>query len=1119
MESTTSKLQVVNISTPFDGEPLRWEKEVKPQFLAALSMTQRMILDKKIMLPDPSLAPPVPGTTIEFRVDRASYKQALASVGSPLCAKSTQAPKQKKSGDNWEEQLVNFSDDERDDESAGTDNPAGPSNATTTAAATTPVSQQPPPADDGRINLTPKELRELFEYQVKRREQWNKFHELYDRESTAGFRLLTGILSPAMVKLFVNHSNAEQVTFGSLFDVLDFTYTLSDESKTLVIKNARAAELKAVRLEDRTFKEKWNVMVNLARLGEYDIDLHGKGSSALDISEILDKMMKETASSDWAAYLTKGSRYDMCVDLPQKIAILRQYDEKITAERIRHAASTEENGQQMLQLTDRGLIGGHKRGRSRSQEHATQASHNNKKRMRALTNEDTLQCLNCRKPGHRSDSCNAGYCGFCGQNPSQHTSHNCPDRLAKKKRKLNTRSPNHYKGGGGGRGPGGGHNGSNSRRPGNGGGGGHNKNGGKRQVTFMDRLSYNSDTTAGGSDTDNLSFCNDCTSLRTCREPGCHREIHSITNAVLDTGAMRSGTPMGHRSALRSDITAANEGVVLTASGEELKTGNVGDINSFLTGVLEIDGLQETLIAGSALQNNELWVICPPMSQGGGAYVADDRGNIIIVTDQHFRFDINSVGTYRGRMCSLPCIGKCSASSNCAFCSSTAAAPPSSIRALHSRHLPRGPIESLVMYCHDILGHPSKSTMIKIAAECTIKNFPLTAEQIERHFVECVHCISGKMKRAPIPKKSGSLPPTRVGESVQVDTYGDIKPKSVGGNDSLYNFIDRFSSYVFGHFEKVKSNAATIRAVQACKRHYNLYHHELEELTGDADPKFTPQPISDACADQGIRHRFSPPFYHEGVGVIERFHAVLNDRVIALFDAAPYVPRILWAYAVAYIIFCWNCLPNTKTNGASPIELFTGEPPDFHQRPLLPWGCPVEVLDDPNARDWHFGSRTRTAIYIGPSTQSAHSIVVYDPAVHKVLTRRDFRVLKRVPPTFLQQTEQHVSANDVTFEGAADSFLSSTGALSPTTADHHAVLDGDCSAIEAPAEVRPPSSVVASSSPSVSTEGTPSGQALRNPATTDIETSTVRHATDSSTDVSTNFASVQPAKFLISAGW
>ena len=234
----------------------------------------------------------------------------------------------------------------------------------------------------------------------------------------------------------------------------------------------------------------------------------------------------------------------------------------------------------------------------------------------------------------------------------------------------------------------------------------------------------------------------------------------------------------------------------------------------------------------------------------------------------------------------------------------------------------------------------------------------------------------------------------------------------------MFNFIDRYCGYVYSCFAPTKSFKTATDAISACHAHYALFNHPIEELTGDADPILTPAHITDHCTSLHIQHRFTAPFHHEGVGVVEAFHRTLGNRVTAAYDAAPWTPKSLWTYACALVSLQYNFIPNNKCPTSSPYEMFTTKLPNVNMRPLLPFGTPMEVLDNPHTRKWPFGSKTRTVMYIGPSHRSSHSIMCYDPRLKQILTRRSFQALDRVPSDWIPLQSTDHKETDILFESA-----------------------------------------------------------------------------------------------------
>ena len=101
----------------------------------------------------------------------------------------------------------------------------------------------------------------------------------------------------------------------------------------------------------------------------------------------------------------------------------------------------------------------------------------------------------------------------------------------------------------------------------------------------------------------------------------------------------------------------------------------------------------------------------------------------------------------------------------------------------------------------------------------------------------------------------------------------------------------------------------------------------------------------------------------------------------------------LWTFAVNYAVHCWNHTPRKDLNFRCPEEIFSGS---FMTKAemrksleqLHTWGCPVYVLEEKiqeGKKPSRWESRTRTAIFLGHSSQHSNSVfLVLNPKTDRI---------------------------------------------------------------------------------------------------------------------------------------
>jgi Reverse transcriptase (RNA-dependent DNA polymerase) len=350
----------------------------------------------------------------------------------------------------------------------------------------------------------------------------------------------------------------------------------------------------------------------------------------------------------------------------------------------------------------------------------------------------------------------------------------------------------------------------------------------------------------------------------------------------------------------------------------------------------------------------------------------------------------------------------------------------------------RRKIAARVHYWHEALGHPSDQILAQIAKYHTIEGLNVTEEQVRANPTDCSACDIGNTRRTSVPDESTREPTSHVGERVWLDSYGNIKVKSVGGNNYVYHFIDEHSRFVFPVVTKGAKDATAANAVvKTAKAEFALHKHPFEKLHADADPVFTAAEHQDFLHDDElIASALAPPGVHERNGIPERLHQHQRRKVTVMFLSrfGRYVPRPLYMYAVVLTDVLRNIAPDSRrTDGKSPWELFYGSKPDLQKMKLLPFGQPVAPMvvqssagaKGATTRDttpWKFSPTRRLAMYLGPNFVHPRCINCYDPLTRTVFVSGDFTVLDYVPPEW-EIPSASLSLNtkqgdDIHFEGS-----------------------------------------------------------------------------------------------------
>ena len=355
------------------------------------------------------------------------------------------------------------------------------------------------------------------------------------------------------------------------------------------------------------------------------------------------------------------------------------------------------------------------------------------------------------------------------------------------------------------------------------------------------------------------------------------------------------------------------------------------------------------------------------------------------------------------------------------------------------------PLKEKVQYWHEALGHPSQALLSQIARYTTLEGLNITEENVRAFPPECAACEVGNTRRAIVSETATRPLATHVGEHVWLDTYGNYKVKSAGGNNHVFHFVDEFSRFSFPAVAKgTKDASAANAATRAAAAFFRLHGHPFQHLHADADPVFTAAEHQDfLLQEEQVHSHLAPPGVHERNGIPERLHQHIKRRVTVMYVARTgrYVPRSLYMYAVVLADTLRNITPHSHLpHDVSPWEIFFKEKPDLRRIKILPFGQPVAIHAPAPARTssartpkppqpWKFTPPRRLAMYLGPSFLHPGCINVYCPDTRTVVVSGDFTVLDFIPPEW-ENPQVYAAAHDLNLEGPDDELWAK--ALAPT---------------------------------------------------------------------------------------
>ena len=442
-------------------------------------------------------------------------------------------------------------------------------------------------------------------------------------------------------------------------------------------------------------------------------------------------------------------------------------------------------------------------------------------------------------------------------------------------------------------------------------------------------------------------------------------EKFSRPKACLDTGAMETCvTSVDELRKVAHDISDPHwkpKFRLESANGGEMKIIAKGAIDKVLTEAYVVKSLTQSLISPKNLSQKGYWLIGPPenVSAKIGMIVTDGSGKIYMTCDRNYETELSKRGSYNISV-ELPDLSqaldqisksmfsvkttskvspKVSSPSNgeSAFSKKKkppAAAPPEpefGHRYDEEKYIRAGrvygvPVEwsvaRLVKFVHDTY-HVSKADLIWMSEH--IRGFPVTADQIRKHLVECQCCIAANMRRRKVSNKNFRAPEDiGVVENVPLKKEKpDIKPEStpkdlattdlskldprrlvegryvstdlVGPilNAYVMPFCDFATGYGYMYSCGKKGKAECPDGARTAASHFKRLKSPIGTLCADSEQVFKSDDMARVAEEKDFEISLSPPYQHE-YNACEVFVKVIKNRAVAMQEGAPHVTEYLW---------------------------------------------------------------------------------------------------------------------------------------------------------------------------------------------------------------------------------
>ena len=197
-------------------------------------------------------------------------------------------------------------------------------------------------------------------------------------------------------------------------------------------------------------------------------------------------------------------------------------------------------------------------------------------------------------------------------------------------------------------------------------------------------------------------------------------------------------------------------------------------------------------------------------------------------------------------------------------------------------------------------------------------------------------------------------------------------------------FVDNFSGMSYVHLQKTTNAEETLAAKKAFERYASRMGVKVLEYQADNGRFAEADFVSDA-QKLGQSLKYCGVNAHFQNAVAERRIRLLQDQARTMLLHAKHrwrdaIETSLWPYALRVANEVHNSTPDiTRTDGKSPISMFTSSDIMPNLDHFKPFGCPVYVLDNAmqsgkKISKWEI--RSRMGVYLGMSSQHARSVAL-----------------------------------------------------------------------------------------------------------------------------------------------
>ena len=190
---------------------------------------------------------------------------------------------------------------------------------------------------------------------------------------------------------------------------------------------------------------------------------------------------------------------------------------------------------------------------------------------------------------------------------------------------------------------------------------------------------------------------------------------------------------------------------------------------------------------------------------------------------------------------------------------------------------------------------------------------PVKMEIVKEICNECEICAKFRPER-PRSKWHSVLYSEKPGEVVYADVIGPL-PTGRGGFKYIHCIVESLTKM---SKTKILRGVDSIKVIEAFESWMQDFG-PIKTLVTDNASYYSSEMMNKWCKEKGIAHRFSAPYRHQSMGIVERYNRTLEDRIRKL----KYAHGGSWVDYVNVAEKSINSIVHDST-GYSPIELWNG---------------------------------------------------------------------------------------------------------------------------------------------------------------------------------------------------